>query len=153
MNRLHDLLSERYDDVAPALLAPVVDCVVALRRHFEGDLDAWLVFLLVAVRTAQDPRAADIDFPGVRRGEVTAYPSLTTNVRSIAASTGVPYETARRKVARLLERGWIERRGEALALTVKASLDFESARACMFRMVEAHHRVAAALLAAAGEGA
>src|SRR5687768_15987110 len=99
--RVPELLFDNYSRVAKDLLATSLDMLVAIRTHFGGDLDAYVVFLLIALRTAEHPRIRDVDPHAVRRGEVQQYPSLLTNVRSVAASTGIPYETARRKVARL----------------------------------------------------
>jgi hypothetical protein len=142
-----DLLFDNYSRVAKDLLAGSLDVLIAVRTHFGGDLDAYVVFLLIALRTAQDPRISAIDPHAVRRGEVDAYPSLLTNVRSIAASTGIPYETTRRKIARLIEQGWVERRDGALMLTVKASSDFRPVRQTLFEMVADHHRLVTRLLA------
>lgn len=47
------------------------------------------------------------------------------NAYSIAAATGLPRETVRRKIARLVELGWIERRENGhLFLTVRAITHF-----------------------------
>lgn len=48
------------------------------------------------------------------------------NAYSVAASTGIPRETVRRKVARLVELGWIEKRpGGHLFVTPAAIQHFE----------------------------
>ena len=142
-----DLLFDHYAVVAKDLLSPVLDLLVAIRTRFDGDLDLFIVFLLISLRTAQHPAAAAIDPHAVRRGEVQNYPSLLTNVRSISASTHIPYETARRKVARLIERGLVERRNGHLAITVAASYAFRDLRETLFVLVESNHEVVARLLA------
>jgi hypothetical protein len=144
--RVRELLFDNYSRVAKNLLAGSLDVLIAIRTHFGGDLDAYVVFLLIALRTAEDPRVSAIDPHAVRRGEVGEYPSLLTNVRSVAASTGIPYETARRKVARLVEQGWVERRDGALRLTVKASTDFREVRERLFDMIADNHDLVARLL-------
>ena len=141
-----ELLFDHYAVVAKDMLAPLLDLLVAIRTHFEGDLDRFIVFLLIALRTAQDPRAVHIDVHAVRRGEVERYPSLFTNVRSIAASTGIPYETARRKVKRLIEAGWVERHEEYLTITPAASMAFREMREKMFALVESDHQLVERLL-------
>lgn len=142
-----DLLFDHYPAVAKDLLAPLLDLLVAVRTHFGGDLDRFLIFLLISLRTAQHPRAQAMDPHAVRRGEVESYPSLFTNVRSIAASTQIPYETVRRKVARLIEAGHVERRDEYLTITVEASFAFRELREKLFAMAESNHDVVAGLLA------
>ena len=144
--RVEELLFDNYSRVAKDLLATSLDALIAIRTHFGGDLEAYVVFLLIALRTAEDPRISAVDPHAVRRGEVAEYPSLLTNVRSVAASTGIPYETVRRKVARLVEQGWVERRDGALRLTVKGSVDFRGLREKLFEMVAANHAVVARLL-------
>ena len=145
-----ELLFDHYNVVAKDLLNPLLDLLVAIRVHFGGDLDQFIIFLLISLRTAQHPAAAGIDPHAVRRGEVASYPSLFTNVRSISASTHIPYETVRRKVARLIEAGLVERRDEYLAMTVAASFQFRDLREKLFAMAESHHDVIAGLLALRG---
>jgi len=149
MPPLPDLLFARYSFIAKDLLALQLDSLVAVRAHFGGDLDRFVVFLLIALRTAEDPRTRQIDPLAVRRGEVSLYPSLLTNVRSIAASTDIPYETVRRKVAHLIDAGWVERRDGQLTLTVAASFAFRDLREKMLRNVVAHHGIVEAELAEA----
>ncbi|MDY0013606.1 MAG: hypothetical protein RBS40_12015 [Rhodocyclaceae bacterium] len=65
------------------------------------------------------------------------------NAYSVAASTGIPRETVRRKVARLVELGWIEKRlGGHLFITEAALQHFEG---------RAVHKDVPELLAAADE--
>ena len=148
MNKpVSDLLFDHYTVVGKDLIAPLLDLLVAVRTRFDGDLDQAIIFLLISLRTLQDPRIAQIDPHAVRRGEVTSYPSLFTNVRSISDSTGMPYETVRRKVAKLIEAGLVERREGHLGITVAASFAFRPLREKMFAMAESNHDMIAALLA------
>lgn len=118
---LKTLLRDNYAVLAKDLLTPLVDVLNTGRERCGGDLDSLLIILVVALRTAQDPRISSIRLEEVLSGEVDRYPSLTTNVRSIADSTGMPKETVRRKVAALIEAGWIERRDTSLGFTPHAS--------------------------------
>ena len=145
-----DLLFDHYNLVGKDLLAPLLNLMVAVRTHFGGDLDRFIIFLLISLRTAEHPATASIDPHAVRRGEVASYPSLFTNVRSISASTHIPYETVRRKVAKLIESGVVERRDDYLAITVAASFEFRGLREALFAMVEKNHDVVATLLALRG---
>ena len=145
--RVENLLYENYGRVGAPILTPMLDWLLAVRAHFHDDLEQFLIFIAIGLRTFADPRSADIDFPAVDRGEVASHPSLLTNVRSIAASTGLPYETTRRKVDKLLALGWIERRERGLAITTKASMEFAEMRRRMLAMVASHYAVTAKLLA------
>ena len=114
-------LRRHYALIAKDLIAPLVEVLAAGRAAFGGDLDKLLITFVVALRTAEDKRVIDLDLEDVLRGEVTTYPSLYTNVRSIADSTGIPKETVRRKVADLVAQGWIQRDGNGLSLTTLAT--------------------------------
>lgn len=82
--------------------------------------------LVVALRTAprqQFGRSADdaVD-------EDLVAPGMGTNVRSVADSLGLAKETVRRKVAELIETGWVIRRAGRLFLTSKAFHDLDPVR-------------------------
>lgn len=115
------LLRDNYAVIAKDLLGPLLNVLSAGRAACGGDLDAFLIILLVAQRTAEDKRISAFTLDQVLAGEVEAYPSLSTNVRSIADSSGIPKETVRRKVASLVDAGWILRQENSLSLTPKAS--------------------------------
>lgn len=67
-----------------------------------------------------------MDYEGFRSGNVSSTPRLDINLRSIAAFSGIPRETVRRKVAELVKRGWVVRAGNgSLAATAKAKADLE----------------------------
>ena len=143
---VEELLFDNYAELADPILTPLLDWLLAVRGHFQDDLDLFLIWIVVAIRTTGDPRAQALHFPAVGRGEVPEYPSLLTNTRSIAASTGIPYETTRRKVEQLLAAGWVERRPGGLALTLKASTNFSENRRRLLALVAAHHRLVERLL-------
>lgn len=115
------LLRENYPAIAKDLLGPMLEILSAARSAFDGDLEKFYVLLVVAMRTVEDRRFADLDPAKVLSGTMSDYPSLTTNVRSIADSTGIPKETVRRKVSALVADGWIARTDHQLALTPHAS--------------------------------
>ena len=144
-----ELLFDRYTQIAPELLGGFLECFMAVRAHFGGDLEQFIIFLTVAIRTAEDPRMKALSAHAVRRGEVSAYPSLLTNVSSIAASSSIPKETVRRKVERMVEKGWFTRRDGALALTVEGSVAFKPLREQLFQLMASHHRMVDELLARA----
>ncbi len=83
--------------------------LITLRAEFDGDLDMMLILAVIAERyytRSRQLQSAD----GVANPADRTEPRIAgINVHSIAAYSGIPRETARRKVAALLERGWIER--------------------------------------------
>ena len=115
------LLRGNYASVAKDLIGPMVDLLSIARPVFGGDLDKLLIVLVVALRTAEDPKLAGVTLEDALEGRLEHYPSLKTNVRSIADSTGVPRETVRRKVADLVASGWVRREGDELSYTPEAS--------------------------------
>src|SRR6185369_937077 len=116
-----DLLSQNYGLVAKDLFTPLLDVFGAARSAFDGDVEKAVVLLEVAVRTLQDARLASIDLKTVLSGTLDIYPRLTTNMRSIADSSGIPKETVRRKVSALVKEGLILRQGNNLSLSAAAS--------------------------------
>ncbi|HEX8570826.1 MAG TPA: hypothetical protein VF699_13030 [Caulobacteraceae bacterium] len=140
------LLRGNYASVAKDLIAPVVDLLGVARSAFGGDLDKLLIVLVVALRTAEDPKARELDFDDVLRGDLKEYPSLRTNVRSIAESTGVPRETVRRKIADLVAAGWVARDGDALSYTPEASRAVGPVRDAMIDAAVKLHGTVASLL-------
>ncbi|CAN7236443.1 helix-turn-helix domain-containing protein [Phenylobacterium sp. LjRoot225] len=138
---LMPLLRQHYPDIAKDLLSPMLDTLNIGRAICGGDLDKLLIILVVALRTAEDRRALDIDPEGVLK----VHPSLSTNVRSIAESTGIPKESVRRKVTALVEEGWIRRVDHSLSLAPHASRMLTDFREQVFHLALRHHQTVAAL--------
>jgi hypothetical protein len=111
------LLDLRYPAVAAELLIPLLDLVQISRRACVGDLDKFLVLLVVAVRTAQHPHFMSLTSQQLDEGALEILPNLGINARSIAESVEIPKETVRRKVAELIDAGWLLRQGNDLHLT------------------------------------
>jgi len=105
---------------AEALLAPLVDLLSDARATFDGDLDRFLIMLVVAIRAAGHKDFAEAVRQRRATGGAPVFPSLGVNIQSIADSIGAPKETVRRKVTDLVVAGWIERQGNELFLTPRA---------------------------------
>ncbi len=75
--------------------ASLADILTRLRRRFEGDLDQYLLFMVFV--QAEMERALLS-----RRG-----PAVGLNALSVSAACGIPRETARGKLQRLTEAGWL----------------------------------------------
>ena len=139
MSESASLLRDNYSSVSRFLLSPMVDFLAAGRASFDGDLDRALIFLVVALRTAEHRGIEAIRLEDVLSGQVESYPSLLTNVRSIAEATGIPRETVRRKVGALFDRGWLERRGDELTITTLSSRELTPFREVMLDLAQRFH--------------
>ena len=146
MSCVSDLLRSQYALVAKNLLCPLLNTLMVARTSFDGDLEQFLIFIVVAQRTAEDVRTQKLKLEDVLSGEVETYPSLRTNVRSIADSTGIPRETVRRKIAQLIARGWVERVEDGLAITPSASRALTPVREQILESAAHAHEVVARLL-------
>lgn len=140
MRQLLPLLRRQYPYLAKDLLAPFLEVLDAGRQACDGDLDKLLIVLAVGMRTAEDRRVLDLDMDDILSGAVDTYPSLSTNVRSIADSTGIPKESVRRKVAALVEAGWIRREENNLSLAPHASRQLTGFREQLFQMAIRNHQ-------------
>jgi hypothetical protein len=114
-------LRHHYPQIAKDLLAPLLEVLRAGREVCGGDLDKLLITLMVAMRTLEHKEAESLSLEAVLKGEIDIYPSLSTNVRSISDSSGIPKESVRRKVQALVEDGWIIRTDNSLSLAPHAS--------------------------------
>ena len=118
--RRKGLVAERCADLATELLNPLLDVLGVCREACGGDLDKFLIFLVIAVRSVQHPGFKTLTQRQVLSGEVPVFPSLRTNVRSISDSLRMPRESVRRKVSELMGVGWVVRRGTDLFITAEA---------------------------------
>ena len=142
---LAPLLRRRSPQLAKDFLTPLVELLSVGRSSCDGDLDKLLILLVVALRTAEDRRIAEIDFDQVLSGAVDVYPSLSTNVRSIADSTGIPKESVRRKTAALVEGGFIRREDNALSLAPHTSRALTEWREALFDLAIRYHQLLSSL--------
>lgn len=142
---LLSLLRRHYAYVAKDFLAPMIDVLHVGRAACDGDLDKLLIVLVVAMRTAEDKRVLDLELEDVLSGALQTYPSLSTNVRSISDSTGIPKESVRRKVAALVEAGWIIRDDHSLSLAPHASRMLTDFREQLFQQAIRNRQTIAAI--------
>ena len=135
------LLRSNYVPVAKNLIGPLVDLLVVARPVVGGDLDKLLIVMVVAQRTAEHPALNPSGLDAALAGRLATFPSLHTNVRSIAESTGLPRETVRRKVAQLVAAGWIARDGADLSYKPQASRALTPVREALFELAGRLHAV------------
>lgn len=113
----------RLDRLWPVHNAALADLLICLRRQFDGDLDAMLVLLVIAIGA----RAENWEARLLGRSERPAA-QRPVNTQSIADISGIPRESVRRKLVALADRGWIVREmggcwrlGEAVAGDLRPS--------------------------------
>ena len=138
---LERLVAENYSSVSLGLLTPLLDVLSLSREACGGDMDKFLIMLVVAIRTTGHRDFARYTRDQLLSGEVPVFPSLGVNIQSIADSIGASKETTRRKVTELVQAGWIERAGNKLYFTAKAYRDFEKVRERIGKMAVRHNEV------------
>jgi DNA-binding MarR family transcriptional regulator len=122
-----DDVKSAFGRIWPTHVASLTRFLIACRKSFDGDLDLFLVLAVIGDRTFSerhaDPKLTYEEFKFVGTPGTTA---IDINLRSIAAFSGIPRETVRRKIADLESRGWITRNKDgSLTATRKASADLE----------------------------
>ncbi|MET0295210.1 MAG: hypothetical protein ABW042_09360 [Phenylobacterium sp.] len=127
-----DLVHSQSRRVAYDLVEPLSRFLSIARELCDGDLDQVVLMIALTLRSSLHP-----DFRALEEAELEALgvlPGFGTNMRSLADSTGIPRETARRKLALLIERGWITWHRGALHYTASGYRSVEPARVAMIRM-------------------
>jgi hypothetical protein len=133
MNLNRETLERHFGDLWPTHNHSFTSLLIVCRSHFDGDLDAMLILAVIGDRTLPDERVQGLSYDDFRAGRRTAVNSKMINVQSIADSTGIPRETVRRKVARLVERGWVEKTATGeLLVTEQAATDLAPATRATF---------------------
>lgn len=117
---LRNLVAENYPAIARSLLQPLLHVLGTSREACGGDVDKFLIMLVIAIRTTEHVSFAAYSQAELLSGEIPIFPTLGTNIRSVAESTGTPKETVRRKVGELVKTGWISREGHELRFTALA---------------------------------
>ena len=142
----YDELIGNFGHIWPVHVEHFTELLIALRRHFDGDLDRMLVLAVIGLRTMPARRVTGATYEEFNAGQLVDEPS-PINVQSIADTSGIARETARRKVLELEQAGWIERRGSGyLVVSPQARADLSPATEATMRYLLA---VGAACAAAA----
>ncbi len=126
------LVTERSRELAYELVEPVAQFLSIARDLCEGDLEEVLIMVAISLRSSLHP-----EFRALGEDELDRrllLPGLGTNVSALAQSTGVPRETVRRKVARLVERLWVTPEDQSLYYTSVGYRCVEPARSALIAM-------------------
>jgi hypothetical protein len=121
MNQLLETLRTQNPQLPDLLLKPLLAFLLAARELSpcepgSGDLELNIILLVIAIRTVEHAEFSNLSMRE-RLEDLRVFPSLGVNTHSIAESSGIPRETVRRKVAKLVRNGWIARRGSTLHFT------------------------------------
>ena len=138
---LLNLTAEAYPAIARDLLRPLLELSSLARELCGGDFDRFLILLVVGMRTVEHPQFRAASQETLLSGEIPVFPGLGTNVRSIADSLQIPKETVRRKVAELVEIGWLARRDNDLFFTATAYCALSPVREAIERQAVLNHGV------------
>lgn len=144
-SELQLLVAENYSAISQGLLAPLLDVLGLSRQACGGDMDKFLIMMVVAIRTTAHKDFTSYTHDQLLSGEVPIFPSLGLNIASIAGSIGAPKETIRRKVAELVEAGWIARQRNNLYFTARAYRDFMPVRESIGTLAVRYYGIVEAL--------
>lgn len=147
---LSKLVADNYPPIALSLLRPLFELFRLSRSACDGDAEKFLIMLVIAVRTTEHHEFGTYSQAQLLSGEVPVFPSLGTNVQSIADSIDAPRETVRRKVCELVEAGWIAREGNDLRFTALAYRRLAAVRVAIEQQAVRNFEVVARVLRAGG---
>lgn len=131
---VRSLIADSYPALANDFLGPLLELLSLSRQACGGDPDKFLIMLVVARRTTEHELFATFSQEELLSGVIPVFPSLGTNINSVADSLGAPKETIRRKVADLVEAGWIVRQGHELRFTALAYRELAHVRVAIERL-------------------
>jgi hypothetical protein len=127
------------------MIGGLVELLGLIRHEFDGDLDRWLVFAAVVLRTVSAPGFRSIPLARYIEGEFPPEAACATNARSIAESLQIPRETVRRKVNELLARGLIRRGAAGLTLSAQGARDLTPLRDATIRLAARYYKAVCVL--------
>lgn len=140
-----DFLIEHFGDLWPVHTRGFTALLIECRRHFEGDIDQLLILSVIGERTLHGDRAQGVTYHQFLQGDRIAGIPARINTQSVADSTGIPRETVRRKIERLIGRGWIRKNDDGtLEVTETAAVELAPATQATFDYILAIHNALAA---------
>jgi hypothetical protein len=119
--------------VASAILDPLSRFLNVARRDCGGDAEKVVLMVGVILRSSLHPDYHKLSAQFVESGDFHHFPTLGVNIASLAQSTGLPRETARRKVRELAQMGWLEIRGRKIYYTRTGYLAVARPREALIR--------------------
>lgn len=129
-----DTLRTHFGHIWPVHNDAFCKLLVALRRHFGGDLDRMLVLAIIGARTLARGRIDGMSYDRFMALDRRHDDVAPINLQSIADYSGIPRETVRRKLCELERLGWIIRRDNGyLIATDQATQDLTPATEASMR--------------------
>ena len=135
------LVADNYPAVARGLLEPLFDLLSLSREACGGDAEKFLIMVVVAIRTTEHELFATLRQEELLSGEIPIFPTLGTNIQSVADSMRAPRETVRRKVGELVDAGWINREGNELRFTALAYQQLAQTRVAIERLAVRNYEI------------
>ena len=133
MRLTRETLLRHFGDLWPVHHRGFTTLMIECRKHFNGDMDEMLVLSAIGERTLTPQRSAGLTYPDFMGGRRNDSKKGRINTQSISDSTGIPRETVRRKVAHLVDRGWVQRNEDGtFEVTEKAAIDLAPATQAAF---------------------
>ena len=103
-------LTKDFGRIWPQHVAALTQFLIDCRRHFDGDIDLFLVMCVIGDRTFSARHAPpEMTFDIWKDTSVADVRSEEINVQSLSDFSGIPRETVRRKLNILVEKGWVLR--------------------------------------------
>lgn len=123
------LIQSRFGQIWPVHVGGFTRLLILLRQHFDGDLDMLLVMAVIGEATLpKHLLPANFSYDELLKGKGQQINKQDINTQSIAAYSGIPRETVRRKLDRLADKGWIERNSNGgWTATRRGSQDLQQA--------------------------
>lgn len=144
------------DDQPPLsddLVAPFLELLQLLRTICDGDLEKNIILLAIAARSVVDAEFRALSHEERSSSATPLLPSRGVNLRSISDSSGIPRETVRRKVAELIDAGWIGQSGRNLHYTAKGYAALTAGRDGLEALARQFHSIVEERVGRSGAGA
>jgi hypothetical protein len=107
---IDETILKEFGVIWPRHVSSLTQFLIECRRHFDGDLDLFLVLCIIGDRTFSARHVPPgMDFDKWNSTSVDTVRSEDINVQSISDFSGIPRETVRRKLNSLVEKGWVTR--------------------------------------------
>ena len=130
-------IRQQFGDFWPTHTRAFGDFLIEARRGFGGDLDSLLILTVIGGRSMASYRAMGMNYEEFLDGKPSSEQlPRYTNIQSIAEVTGIPRETARRKVRDMIARGWIEDTAHGLVASRTCANELEAVTEATFRYLE-----------------
>jgi hypothetical protein len=129
------IVRERFTRFQPLWVEKHLAILCALRAQFGADIDKAIILSVIGQRMMRGPTQPDLSYEQALRGGVPEYQGRFTNIESIAAASGIPRETVRRKVAELQSLGWVSRgEGGEIHVIARVGTDLDGITSLVMEM-------------------